>query len=142
MNLPNATRYIARRRLGRSRTGITILELTVSAVILVAVMTFFTTLSVRINQVWKDIGYKRMAMAELANQVDQISRLDRVGAEKAIESLSPSTLCEQTLSQPELTGEINQTELGTQIVLRLNWKRSNGGKPVELVGWLVEEGSP
>lgn len=130
------------------RRGVTTIELVVSAMLLMAVMTFVTTLCFRINLVWKDIGHHRVAVGELSNQLESLQRMTPAEAQAAVESLEPSLLCRRTLRDPELEGELIADELGNRIVLQINWARRNPGQPIELAAWLAtetdsnEEGQP
>lgn len=128
-----------RRRQCRLRRGITAIELVVSAILLISVMTFMTTLCFRINLVWKDIGHHRVAVGELANQLESLQRMTFQGARKAIDDLQPSEICQQSLQNPELTGRLLEDELGNRIVLQINWTRRHPGQPIELAAWMPTE---
>lgn len=117
------------------------IELVISAMLLVTVMTFVTTLSYSINLVWKDIGHHRVAAGELSNQLESLTRLSHEEARKAVASLKPSEVCARTLLEPEIAGKLVDDNLGTRIELRINWNRRNPGKPVELVGWISQNRS-
>jgi hypothetical protein len=123
----------------RCRNGFTMVELVISAMMLVTVMTFVTTLSYSINLVWKDIGHHRVAANELANQLESLTRLPKQDAQIAVSSLEPSELCRRTLKDPELSGQLVEDNLGTRVVLSINWNRRNPGKPVQLVGWVFQK---
>ena len=116
-------------------------ELVISAMLLVTVMTFVTTLSFSINLVWKDIGHHRVAAGELSNQLESLTRLPLQEARVAVASLEPSELCRRTLKDPELSGQLVEDNLGTRVELSINWNRRNPGKPVQLVGWVFQNGS-
>jgi hypothetical protein len=123
----------------RCRDGITAVELIISAGLLITVMSFVTTICFQINLVWKDINHHRVAMGELSNQLEELSRLSREDAQTAIDGLKPSSVCGRSLNKPELTGELIDDVFGTRIVLKINWDRRNPGKPMELVGWIASE---
>lgn len=121
----------------RCRTGATMVELVVSAVLLITVMSFVTTLCFQINLVWKDIRHHRVALGELSNQLEQLTRLSPQQVRQAIKSLEPSAISSRTLKDPQLTGKLLEDDLGLRVVLQIDWQRRNPGKPVELAGWLV-----
>lgn len=125
----------------RSRRGITAAELIVSAVLLMTVMSFVTTICLRINLVWKDINHHRVAVCELSNQLEELTLLSPPEAQAAIESLQPSAICARSLRKPELAGKLIEDEFGSRIVLQIDWDRRNPGKPVELVGWIASGAS-
>ena len=118
------------------RRGLSLIELIVAAVVMVVVMNLVTTLCFRISLVWRDIGHHRVAVAELSNQLDRLTRMNSQQVLDAMKTLKPSELCERTLPEPQLSGELVQSEIGQQINLRLDWKRRHPGQPVELVGWI------
>ena len=120
----------------RRRRGVTMVELVVATGLLVAVMCFVTSLCFRIDSVWKDIGYHRVAVNELSNQLELLTRLSPEEAREAIGSLAPTTVCARTLRDPTLSGEIIEDSLGVRVVLQIDWARKHPGKPVQLVGWL------
>ncbi len=122
----------------RRRNGVTMVELVISAMLLVTVMTFVTSLSYSINLVWKDIGHYRIATGELSNQLENLTRLSRQEAQERVASLRPSEFSARTLREPVLDGQLVEDNLGTRVVLKLNWKRRNPGPPVELAGWLSQ----
>lgn len=124
------------------RNGVTMIELIVSAVVLMTVMTFVTTLCFQINQTWKQIAQQRIATGELANQLESITRLTRTEAEHAIKQMQPSEACATVLVRPTLTGELVDDELGTRVRLQINWQRRFPGQPLELCGWLIESSKP
>lgn len=121
------------------RHGVTAVELIVSAVLLMAIMSFITTLGFRINLVWKDVNHHRIATGELSNQLEEITKMTPAEAKSAISILRPSSLCARSLPNPQLSGELIEDELGNMVVMRINWNRRNPGKPVELAGWILPE---
>ncbi len=121
----------------KDRRGVSLIELLVAAVVLVAVMSLVTSLCFRISLVWQEIGHRRVAVAELSNQLERLTRMDPEDVPLALASLKPSALVEQTLLAPQLSGEMVESEIGHQIELQLNWRRRYPGKPVELVGWIA-----
>ena len=130
-----------RRRRVSLRRGITAIELVVSAMLLMSVMTFVTTLCFRINMVWQDIGHHRVAVGELSNQLESLQRMTPAEAQEALGTLQPSALCRRTLRDPELEGELVKDDLGNRIVLQINWTRRNPGQPIELAAWLATDSS-
>jgi hypothetical protein len=103
---------------------------------MVVAMSFASTLVFRINHIWADVQQHQFAISELSNQLDELTRLSKAEAEKRIESLQPSESCRTTLVAPEISGNIQQDDLGTRIDLQINWKRKHVGNPVKLSGWL------
>jgi prepilin-type N-terminal cleavage/methylation domain-containing protein len=123
-------------QLRKVRRGFTIVEVIVSASLLVVVMTFITTLAFRVDQTWKQIAHQRVAMNELSNQLDRLLHLNSDKLDTAIDAIEASSELRQTLPNPRLTAERIDDELGKRVVLRLNWQRRFPGRPLELIGWL------
>ena len=116
--------------------GITTVELMVSAIVLLGIMSFVGSLTVRINGVWKDIVQRRVAVCELTNQLEHLTLSDEKKIEQKIDSLQPSVHCRNSLRNAKLSATIRDDQLGKRIVLAINWDRTHAGKPVELSGWL------
>lgn len=122
----------------RRRRGALMLELLLAAVVIMALLGFATTICYRVGLVWRDVRQHRVAVAELSNQLDLLTRMSEEDAKLMLESIAPSEYSKRTLNEPRMTGELVESKLGTQINLRLDWKRRHPGKPVELVGWIQD----
>ena len=130
---------IARR--AEQRSAFTLAELLVSVATLLTIMTLTTTLCFRVQQVWKDIRHQRVAEAELANQLEWLTPLNREQLDTAIKQLTASETCSRTLRHPNLTATVSEDELGTRVTLSLTWQRRVPGKAVRLSGWLSPDPS-
>lgn len=119
------------------RKALTTVEVLVSAIILMTIMTFVASLAVKVGLVWRDVGHQRVAICELANQLEELTLLSPAEAESAVKELEASVICARTLKSPELKGVLEKDELGTRVTLAIDWKRRHAGKPVELSGWIV-----
>lgn len=142
MKLANNRRFIQSqvRRIpcrGPGRSGTTMVECMVAAMLLVTVISFVASLTFRIGLVWKDTAHHRVAVNELSNQLERLTLLPPEEVMAALEELRPTQLASRTLSEPKLTGQWIEDEWGGRVVLRLNWRRQHEGKPVEMVGWLA-----
>ncbi len=124
------------RALRPRRAGVTIVETVVSAMLLVTVMSFFTTIVYRVDQVWRDTAHHRAAMMELSNQLEQLTLLSADEVRPQLDSLQPSASVASLLTDPVLAAEIVEDQWGSRLVLELNWQRPHPGTPVRLVGWL------
>ncbi len=120
------------------RRGITLAEMFVACAVTVTLMGMITTLCLRIQLVYRDIGHQRLALNELANQMDELTRLSENDLEEKLGALVVSDELKGSLREPVLTGQVQSSKLGTKLLLQLDWKRKHPSKPVELVGWLTE----
>ena len=125
----------------RSRRGLTMIETIVSASILVVVMCFGLSLTFRISQVWRDTTHQRIAMNELSNQLDELTRLPVNILLNDLEVLEVSSSTQRIFEEPVLVGRFVDDELGKRIVLSLHWKQRHPGIGAQLVGWLVDQSS-
>ena len=121
------------------RRGFAAAELIVATVLLMAAMTFFTTICFRVDRVWKDITHQRIAVNELANQLEALSLMPASEIDSELLSLRISEHCQQALNSPKLTGEAIEDGLGIRINLQIQWKRTPKRQPVELSGWLIDK---
>ncbi len=115
------------------------LELIVSSMLMIVIMSFVTTLCFRVNLVWKDIAHHRVAAGELSNQLETLTRLSGDEAESALQSLEASKACQRTLANPTLEGVLLKDELGTRVTIQIDWERRFPGKPIMLAAWLNPE---
>jgi hypothetical protein len=131
--------FNSRRRIRNprhNRSGLTVLELLVSAVLLMTVMTFVTTLCLQVRLVCRDIDHHRLALNELSNHLETLTQLTPAEAKQFVKSLTPSPECASTLAGSTLSGIVTEDSIGTRVQLELDWKRRNPGQPVVLSGWI------
>ena len=114
------------------------MELLASVAILLATVTVITTLLFKCGMIWRDVSQRRVAVAELSSQLEELTLLDQESATEKIEQLKLSQIFTERLPEAKLTGKISQDNLGVRIQLSLNWKRAVESKPIILSGWLIE----
>ena len=120
------------------RRGLTSIEVLASVAILLATVSVVTTLVFKCGMIWKDVSQRRVAVAELSSQLEELTLLDKDSATEKIEELEPSMICSERLPEAKLTGTLSEDNLGIRIQLSLSWKRSVESKPIILSGWLNE----
>ena len=129
---------------GRCRAGFSKTELIVSASILAVVMLVSMKLFYNCNIIWKDIRHHRIAVAELANSADALTRQPKSELDAACAQLKPSEVCERTLKEVALTATRHQDELGERVDLVIRWQAYSGArqalhpKQLKLSAWLKE----
>ncbi len=125
------------------RAGLTKTEVLVSAVLLTAVMSVTASMFHNINLVWKNIRHHRIAMGELSDQLDMLTRNPQGDIKAVIKELQPSSICRAALWEPALTASIAKDKLGQRIDVELKWRSTNGTRKsprsnsVKLSGWLT-----
>ncbi|MEL7499132.1 MAG: hypothetical protein AAFN77_16110 [Planctomycetota bacterium] len=113
------------------------IELIVTGVVMITVMSVASAICMRTNLVWKDIRYQRVAVQELSNHLDQLTRLTADEANSELESLQPSAWCERTLHEVKLTSSTQTDAIGTRLELVISWKDRFGRHDTQLSGWIV-----
>lgn len=121
------------------RRGVSSIEFLVSFSIMATVMTFVTTMTLNINRVWRDIEHQRLAVCELSNQLEEITRLKGESLIERVGEIEPSDFCKQGLDEPRISAKITSDSLGQRIDLELAWKRRLAEKKVRLSGWSVKQ---
>lgn len=124
------------------RSGFSLVELAVVATIVATIITLSTTLTVKTAHVWKDIAQCRVAVAELNNHLDRLTRMEPDEARQAIAMMQPSSYCRPTLANPQIAAEISPCDLGWHITLQLTWNRRHIDRPVRMTGWIVRQPEP
>ena len=145
-NLSNVLRRRKSLRNQRNyRSGFTLSEVLVSTLLMMTIMSLVGTVCHRVNLIWFDVNHHRVAVSELSNQLEELTAMTLDQAAVAVKSMEPSESCRQALASPQLTGEIFEDQLGTRVLLKINWTRPNAANPIEMSGWIIptqQEASP
>jgi len=124
------------------RLGFTLGEMLVACSLSMVVISISTALCVHVNHTWRDVRHQRLALAELANQMDRLTCLPSETLKQDISDLKPSSWIDASLKQPELKGQIEDSNLGLRVTLQLDWQRRYPAKPMELTGWVQDFTNP
>lgn len=127
------------KQLTKQRRGVSSIEFLVSFSVMATVMTFATTMTLNISRVWRDIEHQRLAVCELSNQLEEITRLRGESLVERVGQIEPSGFCKQGLDEPRISAKISSDSLGQRIDLELAWERRPAEKKVRLSGWSVSE---
>lgn len=119
-------------------SGVTMVEVLAAVVLVTITVTMIASMTIRIQHIWKEISYRRVAMAELNNQLEELTRLPLADIPQAIEKLEASDASATILSDLTLAGEITKDSLGTRITLQINWQRKVPGLPLQLSAWVSD----
>lgn len=126
------------RRLSR-RSGFTLLELLVSATLLIALISVVTPLTVRAGRMWQDARGYRLAANELSNQLEDMTLLSDQERQQALDNWTPSEELLRALPEARITGEVIDDANGKRLRLSLGWRRSASSPPLTMVGWIHPE---
>lgn len=116
--------------------GFTMIEVVVSAGLLLVLMSFLLKMTYRVGSIWTDIGHHRSAINELSNQIDRLTLLTESELAKELASLELSAEGSATLFDAALTGEVINDEFGRRLELRLTWNRRHPVAPTEMSAWI------
>ena len=129
------------------RSAFTLTELMVCASLLLTVMSFVASISIRANRLWQDTRHQKIALDELGNQLEYLTTLDVREAQQALAGLEISPDARVVLPRAILKGEIEQDAGSNQLVLTLQIDGEPGTRhsrhaPLTLVGFLPSPPNP
>jgi hypothetical protein len=99
-------------------------------------LSLLATLSFRSGKLWQDSQHYKLAVDELTNQLELLTLLSETALDEALTNLEVSPAIQATLPNAQLSGRKLDDELGTRVVLEINWDRLGKPEPLRLVGWL------
>lgn len=122
-----------------AKHGVGTLEMFVSLSLLITTMSVATQTMVRYFRLTKSQEKYCLALDELSNQMDRLTALPRREVIAAVRQLAPSEFVRGQLPGVKLSGELQPTEAGTHLTLRISWDEIDRVQaPVQLSGWLFE----
>jgi hypothetical protein len=126
-----------------TRAGTSTLDALVACTLLVTVISVATPLVVRHTRLIKSQRDYRLALDELSNQMDSLTALRPDELAAAIDKLAPSAFLTERIPSAELSGNLQATEIGSRITLKLLWNEAQVGKePLSLAAWVVSPSQP
>ena len=114
-------------------------ELLVSATLLITLVSIVVPLSVRAGRLWQEARSYRLAVNELSNQLEDLTLLGDQEREQALAKWQPVEGLLLALPDARLTGEVLDDEDGKRLRLSLEWRRSVGSPPLCMIGWIHPE---
>lgn len=137
MRARSAVRAVPRR--APARAGFTLFELLVAFSILSVIVSVSGGLLVRHKRLLASARHQRIAVEELANQMDRLTALDRGAREAFLAAPEPSAFAAALLPGATLAAAVDPPAgaLGRRIVLSIEWEEpGRRGRPLRLAGWL------
>jgi hypothetical protein len=120
------------------RRGLATIELLVAMTLLISVISFATTMTIRNGRLLTATRHYRLGLDELSNQIERLAALPANELPLAIERLTPSPFATKYLANAELKAELQPTEVGQRLTLELSWKRSQPDTPpITLTAWIA-----
>ncbi len=126
---------------GKTRRGISAVEVLVSITLLMTVLSCSMVLIMRHGRMMVAQRHYRIALDELSNQMDRITALPAEQVADSMKKLAVWPFTAERLVGAKLTGELKPTDVGQRVVLRMAWKDSSTDETVSLAGW-VFPGAP
>jgi len=127
------------RRRTPSRSGLSQVEILVAASLLMAGIGVLPSLGFHINRISKESRNYQLAVHELANQLERLSRLTPEQLQASLRTLKVAPHVSEALPEVTLESEMKQDSTGTRLILSLQWKRNGSPPPVQLVAWVDSE---
>lgn len=111
-------------------------DLFVALTLLATVMSVATPLAVRHLRLLKSQRDYRLALDELANQLERLTPLPAPELDRAVAALRPSPFIAERLPGAAIAGMLDDAAPGRRITLRLVWNSPGRHEaPVALAGW-------
>ena len=120
----------------RQRPGFTIMELIVSASLLITLISIVIPLAMRATRIRQEGRAYQLAVDELNNQLEIMTVGTDEQRQAALTNWKPSEALLQVLPDAQLTGEVLEDTDGKRLRLSLNWKKDVNGPPLIMVGWI------
>ncbi len=135
------------RRYRTQRTGFSLTELVVCASLLVTVMSFVTSIVIRVDRLWQDTRHQKIALDELSNHLEHLTTLDENEVHASLDRLEISEATRSSLPNATLEGEMVREAGSTQIVLTLSFGEVQSAgpprhHPLSLTGFLSGDDAP
>lgn len=122
------------------RLGSMLLEVLVSAAILVATTGVVSQVATSIFRLNAETHRVQLACDELRNQMERLLSVEsRKELDSALANLQITSELETWLPLGTLEGEVDSDELGIRIELAINWQRVAEAEPLRLIGWITNE---
>src|SRR5262245_36880978 len=117
--------------------GSSSLEAIVSFTLLSAALTFATPLVVQHSRLLTGQRDYRLALDEVSNQIERLSILPTDELSGALSQLKPSELIAAKLPGAELRGQLDDSDFGQRLTLRLSWQAQGSPTTVSLATWVL-----
>jgi hypothetical protein len=122
----------------KSRMGASSLECVVAFTLLSSVLAFAAPLVVTHRRLVNGQREYRLALDEVANQLERLTSLPSGDVEQAVEQLELSEFAAVRLPEAKLRGELKPVDRGQQVTLSLTWEQPTAA-PIVLTGWILSE---
>ena len=122
----------------KMRNAFTLIELVVSASLVIAGLTIFGQLTTATGRTWVQTRQHNVAMEELSSQLDRLIALPNGKIDDAIAALNPSDAAADALPGAKLAAKRFDDRDGARIELSIDWDRGRPSQPMRLTGWIAD----
>ena len=124
-------------RFSQSRRGTSLIEFVVACSLLGSLMLFVVPSAIRIGQLQRVIRHDRIAMDEVANQLDRLAQLPPIQIKQELEGLAASEFAEAGLPNPTLSGTLRESQEGYRLALEISWDSPGRSvAPLTMATWV------
>ncbi len=135
--------FVLNNMTSRFRRGASSVELLVAFGLLTTLLSMSVPLMVRHQRLLTSARHYRLAVEELANQLERLSALPPEELDAAVEQLRVSDFTAAKLRGAELTGAIDAAEFGRRVALQIVWDEPRRrSAPVTMAAWVQRPISP
>jgi hypothetical protein len=123
---------------GNIRRAFTLIELVVSASLMIAGLAIFGQLTTATGRTWSQTRQQSVALEELSSQLDRLIALPNGKIDDAIAALNPSDAAADALPGVKLAAKRFDDRDGARIELSIDWDRGRPSQPMRLTGWIAD----
>jgi hypothetical protein len=123
---------------GNIRPAFTLIELVVSASLVIAGLAIFGQLTTATGRTWSQTRQQSVALEELSSQLDRLIALPNGKIDDAIAALNPSDAAADALPGVKLAAKRFDDRDGARIELSIDWDRGRPSQPMRLTGWIAD----
>lgn len=123
---------------GNIRRAFTLIELVVSASLVIAGLAIFGQLTTATGRTWSQTRQQSVALEELSSQLDRLIALPNGKIDDAIAALNPSDAAADALPGVKLAAKRFDDRDGARIELSIDWDRGRPSQPMRLTGWIAD----
>lgn len=122
----------------KMRHAFTLIELVVSASLVIAGLAIFGQLTTATGRTWVQTRHHALALEELSSQLDRLVALPSGMIDDAIAELKPSEAAVDSLPGVTLAAKRFDDRDGARIELSIDWDRGRPSQPLRLTGWIAD----
>ena len=119
------------------RPGTTLTEFVVACTLLGSLMLYIVPSAIRNGRMQQVIRHDRIAMDEITNQLDRLTRLPWNRIKQEVARLTPSEFAVAGLPNPTLSGTFRDSEEGYRLALEISWNSTGRSvAPLTMATWI------